>query len=136
VNILRILLEVGARSGELVVAVGALVLQWSPLIIWLAWWTFAVNWRKTREWLRQGAWAPLVLLLLMIALVWSRLMPSSVTLAGVRLANFWWQLGAVTIIVGLTFLCGVVQDALGCAPPEIDLDPPADGGEGHGHGHH
>ena len=62
-RILWILWEIVVGSGELLLALSAVVLQWSPLIIWIAWWTFGVNWRTTREWLRQGAWAPLVLLM-------------------------------------------------------------------------
>ena len=132
-NILQILWQLVLAGGQLLVETFSLALQWLPLIAWVAWWTFGVNWRKTREALKQGAWAPLVLLMLLVALVWSQLAPSSWSWQTITLPNFWWQLGVVTIIVGLTFLCGAVQDAAGWTPPEINLDPPTDSGVEHRH---
>ena len=48
------------------------------VIAWFAWWLFGVNWSKVWPTLRKGAWAPLVLLILIAALVWSRLSPSDI----------------------------------------------------------
>jgi len=136
VEILQILWQLVVGIFQLVAALLAVALRWWVVIAWIAWWTFGVNWQKTRAVLKQGAWAPLVLLMLVIALVWSRVAPASLTSEFVNIPNFWWQLGAVALLVAFTFLCGVVQDALGWTPPEINLNPPADTGADHAHGHH
>jgi hypothetical protein len=92
-----------------------------------------VNWKKTWSVLAQGAWAPVVLLMVVGALVWSQISP---TTAG---PNFWWQLGWVSVLAAVTLFCGWLQGVFGWTPAEINLDPPAAGhghDHGHGHGHH
>ncbi len=123
---------------ELVVELLVLAVRYSPLIAWVAWWLWGVNWKKLWPVLGRGAWAPLVLIMVAAALAWSRLAPSSCDCLGiVTIPNFWWQLGCVSLIVALTFLCGWVQEYFGWAPVEINLDPPAPMAHGHAaHGHH
>jgi hypothetical protein len=105
--------------------------------VWLAWWLFAVNWKKACHALSEGAWAPLVLLWLMIATVWSQVSPSVLPLSpNAAIANFWWQLGAVGLAIGSAFFLGWLQLHFGLTSEEIDLDPPAIAGAGHGHTHH
>ncbi len=125
--------------GQLVVAVVKLGLEWWVLIAWVAWWMFGVNWKKAWEVLGQGAWAPLVLLMIAGALVWSRLDPNPCECLGfMSLPTFWWQLGEIGLVVVLTFCCGWLQGYFGWTPEEINLDPPAavDHGHGPGHGHY
>ena len=102
-------------------------LHWWLVLAWIAWWLWGVNWKRLWPVLAQGAWVPLVLLMLLSALAWSQIAPSEV-------ANFWWQLGAIALLVSLTFLCGWLQGIFGWAPEEVNLDPPAP--SAHGHGHH
>src|SRR5947207_1916173 len=88
----QIVLALGSLGVELL----ALALTWSLLIAWVAWWLLAVNWTKAWPVLARGAWAPLVLVLVVSALVWSRISPGDCGCLGfVTIANFWWQLGAV-----------------------------------------
>src|SRR5262249_24761378 len=62
------------------------------LLIWLAWALWAINWKKVWPNLVKGAWAPGVLALIFIALIWSQLQPESCDCLGfVTLPNFWWQ---------------------------------------------
>src|SRR5262245_36577162 len=68
-TLLQILLDLARLAGGLVY----LALGSAMLIAWVAWWLFAVNWKKAWPVLAEGAWAPLVLLILVGALVWSRL---------------------------------------------------------------
>jgi hypothetical protein len=140
VEIFELLRNIARDVGQLLIALLWLGLQWWLLILWLAWWTFGVNWKKTWEVLARGAWAPLVLLMLVAALAWSQLEPATCECFGfLRVPNFWWQLGAVSLIVALTFLCGAIQAWFGWTPPEITFDPPAgttDHGHGHGSDHH
>ena len=122
---------------KLLVELSALALRWSLLLAWLAWWLWAVDWKKTWSFLGRGAWAPLVLLLLISALVWSRLAPSECDCLGfVTVPNFWWQLGSVGLLAALTLFCGWLQGLMNWAPAEISLDPPAAVAHDHGHGHH
>lgn len=105
------------------------------LLFWLAWALLAINWPKVWPWLARGAWAPAVLILFLIALIWSRLTPVSCSCLGfVTVPNFWWQLGEVGLFAALTLFCGWLQGKLGWTPPEISFDPPAPAS--HGHDHH
>ena len=48
-------------------------LGWSLVIAWLAWCLFGINWKKAWGVLAQGAWAPLVLAMVLVALAWSQM---------------------------------------------------------------
>jgi hypothetical protein len=112
-----------------------LILRWSPVwslvLAWFAWWMWGVNWRKTWPVLKQGAWVVVVLVMVASALVWSQLAPSSV-------ANFWWQLGAISLLTTLTLFVGWLQGVFGWTPAEINLEPPETAASEHGgaHDHH
>ena len=93
--------------------------------IWVAWWLGAVNWKKVWPILAQGGWAPVTLLTVVSALVWSRLAASDCTCLGfLTLPNFWWQLGAVGALVGVALFCGWLQTFFNWSPAEISLEPP------------
>jgi hypothetical protein len=115
---------------------GRFGLYWLLLIVWVAWWLWAVNWQRVWPVLARGAWLPGVLLLVIAALAWSRIAPSDCSCLGfVTVSNFWWQLGAVGLLAAVTLFCGWLQDYFGWTPPEIELDPAVEEGHGHGHGH-
>jgi hypothetical protein len=118
---------------ELALLLGQSAASHLLLVVWIAWWLFAVNWRKAWPTLRDGAWAPLVLLMLISALVWSRVAPTGCDCLGFVLPNFWWQLLGVAGVVCLTLLCGWLQLVLNLTPPEIVLDPPAASHHDHAH---
>jgi hypothetical protein len=123
----------------LIVAVGALSFRHLLFIVWVAWWLWGVNWNKAWGVLARGGWVPVVLLTLIAAAVWAALAPSSYDVLSLfPVANFWWQLGAVTLVVLLALFCGWLQGVLGWTPPEINLEPPepAHAHHDHGHGHH
>jgi hypothetical protein len=62
--------------------------------VWVAWWLGGVNWKKAWPVLAGGAWAPLILLGLIAAGVWSRLDESDLPVDGwFRVPNFLWKLG-------------------------------------------
>lgn len=109
-----------------------------PLALWIVFWLCAVNWKKTWTILAQGAWAPVVLLLLISAAVWSRLDPVPCTcLPFITIPSFWWHLSAVAGLAGLALFCGWLQSVINWTPPEYAVEPPAgDHGHGHDHGHH
>lgn len=123
--------------GTLVVQLASLGLHWLLWILWAAWWLAGVNAKKTRHVLAIGGWAPAVLLILLTAIVWSRLEARPCDCLGfMTLPNFWWQLGYVSMLAASALFCGWLQSLFHWTPHEIHFDPPARGhGHGHGHGH-
>jgi hypothetical protein len=120
---------------QLVLALGELLADqgpWALLLAWAAWWLWAVNWRRAKAVLAGGAWVAVVLILLIAARVWASVAPGDLTLFGfARVPNFWWQLGAVSLVMGVGLFFGWLQGVLGWTPPEIDLGPPAHESLGH-----
>jgi hypothetical protein len=137
VDILNTLVQLVATLLTLIVEIGALAFRHLLLIAWVAWWLWGVNWNKAWGALARGGWAPVVLLTLIAAAAWAALAPSTYNLFDLfPIANFWWQLGAVTLFVLLALFCGWLQGVCGWAPAEIDLEPPAPAHHEHAHGHH
>jgi hypothetical protein len=118
----------------LVTQVASVGFHWLLWIAGAAWLVWGVNWKKTRHVLAIGGWAPALLLILLIAIVWSRIDARPCDCLGfVTLPNFWWQLGYVSMLAAIAMICGWLQSVFRWTPREIHLDPPA---HGHGHGHH
>ena len=92
--------------------------------LWCAWWLWAANWRKLWPVLAQGAWVPVVLLMILATLVWSHIAPQDRSLLGVTWPNVWWQLGCVCALVLIALFCGWLQGQLGWTPPEVSVEPP------------
>ncbi len=137
-DVLQSLYQLGVDFFHLGVGLLALGLHWSLLIAWVAWWLWGVNWPQAWKALGQGAWAPLVLIMIVAALVWSRIAPGACSCLGfITVPNFWWQLGGIGLLAAVTLFCGWLQGLWGWAPAEIDLEPPAAAHHhGHKHGHH
>lgn len=131
------LLQLGASfltfAGNLATVlalVGRFLLPYLPVLLWCAWWLWCANWKKIWPALARGAWVPVVLLILVSALAWSRIFPDSY--AG--LPNFWWQLVACSLLALIALFCGFLQGQFAWTPAEVSFDPPA--AEGGHHGHH
>jgi ABC-type nickel/cobalt efflux system permease component RcnA len=104
-----------------------------PYALWFAFCLWAVNWQRMWPTLTEGAWVPATLLVILVALVWSQIVPSRFSLFGIATApNFWWQLCYVALLAGLGLFAGWVQERYGWTPPEFAVEPPA---YAHGHGH-
>jgi hypothetical protein len=135
-------MELWEPFKQLALGIGSLTLQllatWGLLIAWGAWWLLAVNWKKVWPALAEGAWAPAVLLVILTALVWSQMVPSDCGCLGfMTIANFWWQLGVVSMLAALALFCGWLQDYFGWTPAEFSFDPaPVAGHVHHDHGGH
>ncbi len=131
------LMQLFTDLGKLVGALLQLALSWALLIAWIAWWLWGVNWKKTWSVLAQGAWMPVVLLVVAGALAWSQMAPSDCSWLGIiTIPNFWWQLIAGSLLLGVTLFCGWLQGVFNWAPAEIDLEPPTSAASADGHGHH
>jgi hypothetical protein len=118
---------------ELPTWVSQILLPLVLLALWCAWWLWCVNWQKAWPVLSEGGWVPLVLLVLVVALAWSSISPSTCRCLGFPIANFLWQLIGVTGLTLLMLFCGWVQGRLGWTPAEVSFEPPP---PEHGHGHH
>jgi hypothetical protein len=128
----QIVTDLGLLLGALLQAVW----HWGILLSWLAWWLWGANWKKIWPTLAEGAWAPVVLLAMLGALVWSQLAPTDCSCLGfVTIANFWWQLGGVGLVLAATLFCGWLQGYMHWEPAEIPVEPATPGGHGHGYGH-
>jgi hypothetical protein len=102
-------------------------LSWSLVIVWLAWCLVGINWKKAWVVLAQGGWAPLVLVMVLIALAWSQMTPAA--------PDFWWKLLVVGLVVAASFFCGWVQGYFHWEPAEISLEPPVHPTDAHGELH-
>jgi hypothetical protein len=61
----------------------------------------------------------------MAAVAWSLAFQSTALVFGfILMPNGLWQLGAVTLLVGLVLACGWLQTVMNWYPPEITFDPP------------
>ncbi len=110
------------------------LLRLLPGGLWCSWWLWAVNWKKAWLVLAQGAWAPVVLLVLVSAYVWSRIAPSECDcLRLVVVPNFWWQLGSTCALAAIALFCGWLQGKLGWGPADVHFDPPPRSDSAHGH---
>lgn len=95
-----------------------LVLPWAPLIAWIAFWLFAVNWVKLRAAMLQGAWVGVVLIGLVMVLVWGSIAPpdgGTHDMLGLSLSNYVGKTVYVTTLFCIMFLCGSVQLSGFCA---------------------
>jgi hypothetical protein len=109
--------------GNLFVVLLALAFRWSLVIAWVAWWLFAVNWKKAWPALGRGGWAAAVLIILVAALAWSRIESSS----------FVWLLGGVSLLAATALVCGWLQGVLGITVPDNPVEPIVAHGSGHEH---
>ncbi len=131
-RIMHTLVELATNLANLGLELLQLTSSFSLLIVWVVWWLLAVNWKRMWPVLGRGAWAPLLILGVFSAFVWSRIQPMSCSCG---LGNFWWQLGFVGLLMGVALICGWLQGLLGWAPPEVDLNPPTAAHDAHGHHH-
>jgi hypothetical protein len=120
------LLQLVTILGRLLSELTLLALSWSLLVAWLAWWLWGVSWPRVWRVLAEGAWVPVLLLIIVGALAWSQLAPSNcVCFGSVTVPNFWWQLGSLSLLAAVTLLCGWLQGVFGWTPAELNLESPA-----------
>jgi hypothetical protein len=109
---------------------------WPLVVFWLAWWLWAADWRKLGPALAQGAWAPVVMLAILGALVWAVLFPSTFPLTWLGMAdrqipNFLWQFLATCLLFASAGFMGWLQQVYRWQPPEVLLEPAASDTPGH-----
>lgn len=148
---MQVLLEAITRFGasfwELLVAVLAVLIPWTPLAAWIAFWLFAVNWVKLRDTLAKGGWVGLVLIGAIMVLAWGNIAPGtgSFDFFGLHVGNFVEKTVYVSGLFVIMFLAGAVQLS-GCCAACCQFEEPiaiaqthghdAGHGDSHGHGAH
>ena len=136
--------QLGEPIRELVVALAGIVLPWMPLLAWIVFWLFAVNWLKLREIMAQGGWIGVALIGAVIVLVWGAVSPplgGTNEIFGFPVSNFVEKFVYVAGLFCIMFLAGALQlsgfTSNCCAfeePVAADQDH-ADDGHGHGEAH-
>jgi hypothetical protein len=124
---------------QLVISILLLILPWTPLIAWLAFWLFAVNWVKLRAVMVQGGWIGVVAIGFLMILIWGVIDPPASGahyLLGLTLSNFVGKTVYVTALLTIMFLCGSVQLSGACGDWATFPEPVADDHHGHGHDSH
>ncbi len=139
IDVLRSLLNV-------VVSLVRLVVPWLPLLAWIGFWTFAVNWAKAFPILRRGGLIGVFLMMFVSVLIWGSVAPpvgGEHFMFGLSVSNYVGKFIYVTMLTCIALLCGSAQlsGAFGklCEfPEEPEDDHHGHGGHGHdehGHGH-
>lgn len=126
---------------QLALSLGGLLVPFLPLIAWVAFWLFAVNWRKLSTVLRQGGWTGVALISFVTILVWGLVAPpadGAHHILGLTLSNYYGKLVYVTTLVCIMLLCGSVQlsGAFDCCVTFAEAPADDYGDHGHGHGDH
>ncbi|WP_437203752.1 hypothetical protein [Planctomicrobium sp. SH664] len=132
------LLQVIQALTGLFVALVAAISPWTPLLLWVAFWLFAVNWRKLYPVLMQGGLIGVILLALTTILVWSSIsVPESGFhyIYGLKADNVVGKGVFVTGLLVIASFCGSVQLSGACGKlcrfDEAPVEEPA-----HGHSAH
>lgn len=124
-------MELLVSLWNVVVAVALLVwtlvlflAPWTPLLAWIAFWLFAVNWRQLSPILAKGGWIGVLLAAWVAILVWSSVsVPADGFhhMYGLQVSNVVGKTVYVTSLLVIALLCGSVQLA-GCCPTLCRLE--------------
>jgi hypothetical protein len=137
INVLWSLLDV-------VVNLVRVILPWLPLLAWVGFWTFAVNWAKAFPILRRGGFIGILLLMFVTVIVWGAVAPpvnGKHLMLGLSVSNYAGKFIYVTMLTCIALLCGSAQlsgafGRLGEFPEEpAEDDHGHHGHNDHGHGH-
>lgn len=143
INLIQSLVNVFWSLLDVVVAAVLVILPWLPLLAWVGFWSFAVNWSKAFPILRRGGLVGVLLLMLTAVLVWGAIAPppeGKHVLFGLTVSNYAGKFIYVSMLTCIALLCGSAQlsgsfGSLGQFPDEPEGDE-HHGGHGHGHDAH
>jgi hypothetical protein len=138
-NLQNSLLELAFALMDLVVVLGGILLPWLPLVAWLGFWLFAVNWTKLRVQLVQGGgWIGLLLIAVVWIIVWGVVSPpasGSYDLFGLHIGNFVGKTVYVTSLYCLLLLAGAAQLSGACSGWAHFSEAESDDHDHDDHGH-
>ncbi len=138
-NLLELSVDLLAAVWNLLFELVSLVLPWSALLLWVAFWLLAVNWVKYREVLVKGGWTGILFIYLMMIMIWGLIAPpegGTHSIFQLQLSNFVGKTVYVTALFSIMFICGSVQlagsvDRWTCFKEDEEPEP----AHAHGHGH-
>ncbi len=134
-----------SAGWEVVTSLLILIVPWTPLVAWVAFWLLAVNWEKLYPILAKGGAIGVLLVGLTMVLIWGLIAPPPDGvhhLFGLRPSNFVGKTIYVTMLLTIVALCGSVQLSGACGSivnfpdDEFDEDDHAHGGHDDGHDSH
>lgn len=122
---------------DVVVNLVRVILPWLPLLAWVGFWTFAVNWAKAFPILRRGGLIGVLLLMFVAVIVWGAVAPpigGKHFILGLLVSNHAGKFIYVTMLTCIALLCGSAQ--LSGAFGKLTEFPEEPADEHHGHGNH
>jgi hypothetical protein len=136
-NLLQAFLDLGTALFEVFTAMLTVLIPWTPLAAWVAFWLLAVNWVKLRESLAKGGWIGLVLIGAITVLVWGSVAPGAGgnSFFGLSVGNFVEKTVYVSGLACIMFLAGALQLS-GCCSEMCQFEEPILIAETHGQGGH
>jgi len=137
-QLLQSLQEVITALLNVVMALVNIVLPWFPLLVWIAFWSLAVNWSRAFDILRKGGAIGVLLLMFVSVLVWGSVAPpieGSHSLFGLTVSNFAGKFVYVTMLTCIALLCGSAQmsGAFGSLADFSDESATDDAEDSHAH---
>ena len=110
-DLLQALRQLWESLGSLFLALAGVLLPWTPLAAWIAFWLYSVNWQKLRPTLAKGGWTGVFLLGALTVLVWGTISPSSVKadVYGLLVSNYVEKTVYVSALICIMFFCGSLQ---------------------------
>ena len=129
------LINVFGSLLDVVVNLSRLILPWLPLLAWMGFWTFAVNWAKALPILRRGGIVGVLLLMFVAVLVWGAVAPpmdGKHFMMGLTVSNYAGKFIYVTMLTCIALLCGSAQ--LSGAFGRLGLFPDEPSEDEHDHG--
>ena len=116
-EVLQSIWNVVVALAELLVELVQFVAPWTPLLAWIAFWLFAVNWRVLSPILAKGGWVGVLLTMLMTILIWGVIAEPEGGfhyLYGLKVGSFTGKTIYVTSLFTIAALCGTVQLSGNC----------------------
>lgn len=102
---------------DVLVSLTGLLWPLLPLLAWIGFWLFAVNWVRLRQVLLSGGWIAMALMGLLAILIWGAISPppdGAHHLLGLSLSNYVGKTVYVTSLFVIMLLCGSVQLSGAC----------------------
>ena len=97
---------------DLVAALGAAIVPWLPVVVWLLFWLLVVDWRELWPVLRRGAWLGVLAAGGLAALIWQVVSPGDWEIIGIRLVGVAGKAVVVAELCLHAVICGLIQTAL------------------------
>ncbi len=118
IDLLHALIAILQAVWEFFIVFVSALMPWTPLIAWLCFWLFAVNWTKLRQVMLQGGWIAVFLIGVVMILIWGMVAPPPDGyhhMFGLNISNFVGKTVYVTGLFCLMFMCGSLQLSGCCA---------------------